>query len=160
MGSSWWPSSASNGRKASDEFAVPHEGLDFVATREFFPKTLAASIKQKARWVYGINFEAMCRLGWKGGPWDFYFFVRDRKGLITNFLPPLSLLLLGLLVPGSPRKSFRGGGAAMLPYPQMLARSPFAGTPVVHVGDEVCAGLLPHCFHALVLGSSAVISSY
>jgi bacteriophage N4 adsorption protein B len=76
------------------------EGLDFVATREFFPKTLAASIKQKARWVYGINFEAMCRLGWKGGPWDFYFFVRDRKGLFTNFLPPLSLLLLGLFVLG------------------------------------------------------------
>jgi hypothetical protein len=67
--------------------AVADEGLDFVATREFFPKTLAASIKQKARWVYGINFEAMCRLGWKGGPWDFYFFVRDRKGLFTNFLP-------------------------------------------------------------------------
>ena len=76
------------------------EGLDFVATREFFPKTLAASIKQKARWVYGINFEAMCRLGWQGGPWDFYFFVRDRKGVITNFLPPLSLLLLGLLIVG------------------------------------------------------------
>ena len=76
------------------------EGLDFVATREFFPKTLAASIKQKARWVYGINFEAVCRLGWKGGPWDFYFFVRDRKGVITNFLPPLSLLFLGLLVLG------------------------------------------------------------
>jgi bacteriophage N4 adsorption protein B len=76
------------------------EGLDFVATREFFPKTLAASIKQKARWVYGINFEAMCRLGWKGGPWDFYFFVRDRKGLITNFLPPLSLALLALLILG------------------------------------------------------------
>jgi len=32
----------------------------------------------------------------------------------------------------------------MLPsHTQMLARSPFAGTPVVHVGDEVCAGLLP-----------------
>jgi UDP-N-acetylglucosamine 2-epimerase len=29
------------------------EGLDFVATREFFPKTLAASIKQKTRWVFG-----------------------------------------------------------------------------------------------------------
>ena len=36
----------------------------------------------------------------------------------------------------------------MLPsHTQMLACSPFAGTPVVHVGDEVCAGLLPHCFH-------------
>ena len=55
------------------------EGLDFVATREFFPKTLAASIKQKTRWVYGINFEAMHKLGWNGDLWDLYFFLRDAK---------------------------------------------------------------------------------
>jgi bacteriophage N4 adsorption protein B len=77
--------------------ANAEEGLDFVATREFFPKTLAASIKQKARWVYGINFEAMYKLGWEGDLWDFYFFMRDRKGMITNFLPPVSLVLFGLL---------------------------------------------------------------
>lgn len=76
------------------------EGLDFVATREFFPRTLAASIKQKTRWVYGINFEAMRKLGWKGDLWDFYFFIRDRKGMITNFLPAISLVLLALLLLG------------------------------------------------------------
>jgi adsorption protein B len=65
------------------------EGLDFVATREFFPKTLAASIKQKSRWVYGINFEATHKLGWDGDLWDVYFFMRDRKGMITNFLPAI-----------------------------------------------------------------------
>jgi adsorption protein B len=75
-------------------------GLDFVATREFFPKTLAASIKQKTRWVYGINFEATRKLGWSGDIWDKYFFMRDRKGIITNFLPPISLALLILLVLG------------------------------------------------------------
>jgi bacteriophage N4 adsorption protein B len=76
------------------------EGLDFVATREFFPKTLATSIKQKTRWVYGINFEAMQKLGWSGDLWDVYFFIRDRKGMITNFLPPISLALLVLLLLG------------------------------------------------------------
>ena len=75
-------------------------GLDFVATREFFPKTLSASIKQKTRWVYGINFEAMHKLGWEGDLWDKYFFMRDRKGMITNFLPPLSLALLAMLFMG------------------------------------------------------------
>ena len=74
------------------------KGLDFVATREFFPKSLAASIKQKTRWVYGINFEAMHKLGWRGDPWDRYFFVRDRKGMLTNFLPPLSLAFLILII--------------------------------------------------------------
>lgn len=76
------------------------EGLDFVATREFFPKTLEASIKQKTRWVYGINFEAFCKLGWQGDPWDFYFFLRDRKGMVTSFLPPVSAALLGLMLLG------------------------------------------------------------
>ena len=76
-------------------------GLDFVATREFFPKTLSASIKQKTRWVYGINFEAMHKLGWQGDLWDKYFFMRDRKGIVTNFLPPLSLFLLLMLIGGA-----------------------------------------------------------
>lgn len=73
--------------------ANAHDGLDFVATREFFPKTFTASIKQKTRWVYGINFEATQKLGWSGDLWDFYFFIRDRKGMITNFLPAMSLAL-------------------------------------------------------------------
>jgi hypothetical protein len=46
----------------------------------------------------------------------------------------------------APRKSFRDGGAAMLPWPQMLARSPFAGTPRGACRRRVCRGLLPHCF--------------
>ncbi|MEI9900873.1 MAG: glycosyl transferase family protein [Hyphomicrobium sp.] len=74
------------------------EGLDFVATRAFFPKTLEESIKQKTRWVYGINFEALRKLGWEGDPWDVYFFMRDRKGMITSFLPPISFVLLCLML--------------------------------------------------------------
>ena len=34
------------------------KGFDYVATREFC-QTLEASIKQKTRWVYGINFEVV-----------------------------------------------------------------------------------------------------
>lgn len=76
------------------------DGLDYVATREFFPRGLDASIKQKTRWVYGINFEALHKLGWDGDPWDFYFFLRDRKGMITSFLPAISAALLVLLLLG------------------------------------------------------------
>jgi adsorption protein B len=73
---------------------------EFVATREFFPSGFAASVKQKTRWVFGINFEAMHRLGWRAGAWDLYFLMRDRKGMISNFLPPISLALLVPLVLG------------------------------------------------------------
>lgn len=42
----------------------------------------------------------------------------------------------------------------------MRARSPFAGSRVIHVGDEVCAGLLPTLLPlGSFLGSSAVISA-
>jgi adsorption protein B len=81
--------------------AQERQGLDYVATREFFPKSLAASIKQKTRWVYGINFEATRKLGWAGDAWDRYFFVRDRKGAVTNFLPAVSLVFLLLILFGA-----------------------------------------------------------
>ncbi|WP_245446907.1 glycosyltransferase [Bradyrhizobium sp. MOS002] len=81
--------------------ARERRGRDYVATREFFPKSLAASIKQKTRWVYGINFEATTKLGWAGDAWDRYFFVRDRKGAITNFLPAASLAFVLLLLLGA-----------------------------------------------------------
>jgi adsorption protein B len=74
--------------------ARAEQGADYVATREFFPQHLEASIKQKTRWVYGIAFEAMHKLGWQGQPWDIYFFLRDRKGMITNFLAPGSVVLM------------------------------------------------------------------
>jgi len=74
---------------------------EFVATREFFPQGFWAAVRQKTRWVFGINFEAMHRLGWRGDAWDIYFFIRDRKGLVTNFLPPISLVLMMLLFCGA-----------------------------------------------------------
>jgi adsorption protein B len=80
--------------------AEERRGRDYVATREFFPKSLAASIKQKTRWVYGINFEATAKLGWAGDAWDRYFFLRDRKGVVTNFLPAVSMVFLILILLG------------------------------------------------------------
>ncbi|MGO9768689.1 MAG: glycosyl transferase family protein [Roseiarcus sp.] len=74
------------------------QGEHVFGTREYFPKSLSASIRQKTRWVYGIDFEAMHKLGWRGDWWDVYFFMRDRKGLVTNFLPPVALLLMVALL--------------------------------------------------------------
>ncbi|HEY7299115.1 MAG TPA: glycosyl transferase family protein [Xanthobacteraceae bacterium] len=74
---------------------------EFVATREFFPQGFWASVKQKTRWVFGINFEAMHKLGWKADLWDSYFFIRDRKGMLTSFLPPISVALIVLFLLGA-----------------------------------------------------------
>jgi adsorption protein B len=70
------------------------KSINYVATREYFPSNFSASIRQKTRWVYGICFEGIHRLGWGGDPWDVYFFLRDRKGMVTNFLPPIAFFLM------------------------------------------------------------------
>ena len=59
-----------------------------VATREFFPRTWRAAIRQRTRWILGISLQCWERHGWRGSPAEVYWFWRDRKGLLGN---PLSL---------------------------------------------------------------------
>ncbi len=55
---------------------------DYIATREFFPQRIKASVKQKTRWTMGICLqgyeqESLQNKSFFGG----YFLWRDRKGL-------------------------------------------------------------------------------
>jgi adsorption protein B len=59
-----------------------------VITREYFPRTLRAAIRQRTRWITGIALQSWERHGWNGNAADVYWFWRDRKGLLGN---PLSL---------------------------------------------------------------------
>lgn len=63
-------------------------GRDFVVTREFFPDTWGAALRQRTRWVTGIALQSWQRFGWSGKPGELYWLWRDRKGLLAN---PLSL---------------------------------------------------------------------
>jgi bacteriophage N4 adsorption protein B len=63
-------------------------GRDFVTTREFFPSTWNAALRQRTRWITGIALQGWQRFGWSGKPGEIYWLWRDRKGLLTN---PLSL---------------------------------------------------------------------
>ncbi len=67
----------------------PQGTKEFVATREFFPQTWTAAMRQRTRWVMGIALQTWERHGWKGKPGEVYWLWRDRKGLLAN---PLSLL--------------------------------------------------------------------
>jgi adsorption protein B len=60
----------------------------FVATREFFPNTFNAALRQRTRWVTGIALQGWQRFGWSGSMREVYWLWRDRKGLLAN---PLSL---------------------------------------------------------------------
>ena len=73
-------------------------GKGFIATREYFPRTLRSAIRQRTRWVTGIALQCWERHGW-GRTWRTrYWFWRDRKGLIAN---PLSLLTNLLFIAGA-----------------------------------------------------------
>lgn len=61
-----------------------------VATREHFPATLDAAVRQKARWLTGIALNGWDRLGWPGGLADRYMMLRDRKALASSLLVVLA----------------------------------------------------------------------
>lgn len=58
----------------------------FVATREFFPDTFRTAVRQKARWIAGICFQAWQHTGWTGDWFTRYTLYRDRKAVVANLL--------------------------------------------------------------------------
>lgn len=58
----------------------------FIATREFFPRSFRRSVRQKTRWTIGIIFQGWRSLGWQGNLRQRYFLYRDRKGIYTHLL--------------------------------------------------------------------------
>jgi adsorption protein B len=67
---------------------------ELVATRAFFPATLDAAIRQKARWIHGIALQGWDRLGWSRRPLDMWMTLRDRHGPLTAAVLAAAYLLL------------------------------------------------------------------
>lgn len=67
---------------------------DFIATREYFPKKISTSVRQKARWCIGIIFQGTRSLGWTGPLLNRYFLWRDRRGFFNAILITCSALIL------------------------------------------------------------------
>ncbi|MEP1868628.1 MAG: glycosyl transferase family protein [Paraglaciecola sp.] len=64
-----------------------------VCVREYFPKTLSTSVRQKSRWIVGIVFQGTLVHKWSKD-WKLnYFLWRDRKGVIAHFLSFLATLI-------------------------------------------------------------------
>jgi adsorption protein B len=62
--------------------ALDAEG-QLIATREYFPATISAAVRQKARWIHGIAFQGWERLGWSGRAAELWMRMRDRRGPLT-----------------------------------------------------------------------------
>jgi bacteriophage N4 adsorption protein B len=74
----------------SQAFVPPLRSADgsFLATREYFPQSWGAALRQRTRWVMGIALQGWQRNGWGRSGGELYWMWRDRKGLIAN---PLGL---------------------------------------------------------------------
>ena len=73
---------------------------ELVATREYFPDTIRAAVRQKARWTIGISLAGWDRLGWQGGPTEWWMRLRDRRAALAAlvlFAAYLTLLLSVIL---------------------------------------------------------------
>lgn len=65
----------------------------FIATREYFPKKIKRSIRQKTRWNLGIAIQSWKNIGWTGSFWNRYFLYRDRRCLVSNIASGLGYVL-------------------------------------------------------------------
>ncbi len=80
---------------------------EFVATREYFPFSLKAAVRQKSRWMLGIIFQGTEKIKWHGKFIDKFYLYKDRKGVwatiisfMTNvlFVAGWLYVLLGILL--------------------------------------------------------------
>lgn len=91
-----------------------------VATREFFPAGLAASVRQKTRWLHGIAFQGWDRLGWRTTPRDMWMRMRDRRGPLVALVLACAYALV-LLWPMVRLAEHLGAVIPMRPDPVLRA---------------------------------------
>ncbi len=88
---------------------VRGEDGQLIATRAYFPTHLGHAVRQKARWMHGIALQGWDRLGWTGGPGEWWMRLRDRRGPLSALvlfagymLMVLALVIAGLNFAGYP----------------------------------------------------------
>lgn len=73
-----------------------------IATRAYFPSHLGRAVRQKARWMHGIALQGWDRLGWAGGPGEWWMRSRDRRGPLSALVlfTGYTLMVLALVLAG------------------------------------------------------------
>lgn len=65
-----------------------------IATREFFPNTFHAAVRQKARWILGISLQGWMA-GWSSSLGLNYCLWRDRKAVAANLMVIFGYIVVG-----------------------------------------------------------------
>lgn len=71
---------------------------EYIATREYFPTRFRQAVRQKSRWMLGINLQAWASLGWTRDWWTDYTLARDRKALISQLAILMGYLVLAVVL--------------------------------------------------------------
>lgn len=87
---------------------------ELIATRAYFPPTLAEAERQKARWIHGIAFQSWDRLGWSRRPLEIWMALRDRRGPLTALVLAVAYLwfVLAAVLLVAQALGWRGGRGA------------------------------------------------
>jgi adsorption protein B len=133
---------------------------DFVATREYFPRSWRAALRQRTRWVMGIGLQSWERFGWGKNPAEAYWLWRDRKGLIASPLGLAANLVFiygaatGLLMRATPLVSRLVVTTAVIAGIRLVVRMGCSGRiygPVFALGAPVRA------IYANILNATATV---
>jgi adsorption protein B len=92
---------------------------ELVGTREYFPSSVRAAVRQKARWLTGIAFQGWRTFGWQGPLAQRYALFRDRKAVTTAQVTMLANVLAVAVL-----ALFLGKAAGFVPkgYPPLVPR--------------------------------------
>jgi adsorption protein B len=89
-----------------------------IATREYFPDTLTAAVRQKARWTIGIALTGWDRLGWTSHWREAWMRLHDRRTALAALV--LLAAYLGLVIGGALWLGGALGFYALDPLPSFL----------------------------------------
>lgn len=97
-------------------------GGDLVAVRAYFPASLGAAVRQKARWMTGIALAGWDRTGWaRGGAiGEHWMRMRDRRATLA--IPVLAIAYLALVAWGLSLGAHVATGS-LLPMPDGALRT-------------------------------------
>jgi bacteriophage N4 adsorption protein B len=67
---------------------------ELIATRAHFPATFKTAVRQRTRWMVGINFQNWKQVGWQGKMQTRWMLFHDRKGVWSNTVVMMNYLFI------------------------------------------------------------------